>query len=87
MAKEESLDCLCCLFKNKKYQEKVKMFLWRLFKDKEYTIRRTSFDKIHRLYNIDKSFSMEIVDYIIENDEDKILLRRANRFKSEYENK
>ena len=87
ISKENSLDCLCCIL-NRNKTEKIKSIFWKLFdKKQDYMIRRTSFDKITKIYNIDEDFALKITDYIIENGDrtkkTKPLLDRAKRFKAD----
>lgn len=77
IAKEDSVDCLLDILRNKRLREKAKTIIWRLIKDSDDIIRIATFDKIEKILDIDRELGKEIVVYVANNDPDPILRRRS----------
>ena len=79
IAKEESIACIIRAIHSKKYSERGKEIFWSLIKDEDEIIRITAFDKADELIEIDKEFGKNIVEYILTNEKEEKLIRRAKR--------
>jgi hypothetical protein len=77
IAKEDSVDCLIDILRDKRLREKAKTIIWRLIKDSDGIIRIATFDKIEKIIDIDHELGKEIVVYVANSDPDPILRRRA----------
>jgi len=77
IAKEDSVDCLIEILRDKRLYEKAKVIIWRLIKDLDVIIRIATFDKIERILDVDKELGKEIIIYVAENDPDQKLRLRA----------
>lgn len=77
IAKEDSVECLISLMRDRKHYEKVKEIIWRLIKDEDDIIRLAIFDKIEKILDIDIDFGREILEHIVEYNRHPRLVERA----------
>ncbi|MEW6608904.1 MAG: hypothetical protein AB1414_15910 [bacterium] len=77
IAKEDSVECLIGLFRDRKHSEKAKKIIWRLIKDEDDIIRLATFDKIEKILDIDSDFGGEILQHIVEYNHHPRLVERA----------
>ncbi len=83
IAKETSTKTILTALKYPQYKEKAKSVLWRLVKDSDDIIRITAFDLMDEVKEIDLELCREIVNYVITNENNPHLLRRAKRIQDE----
>ncbi|MHA2219057.1 MAG: hypothetical protein ACXACY_24320 [Candidatus Hodarchaeales archaeon] len=79
IAKEQSLECLVLLLKNKNYRDRAKNIIWKLVKDYDDIIRITTFDKVDNILDIDKEFGLKIFEYLLSNEKNHMLMDRVKR--------
>jgi len=79
IAKENSVEFIMSLFRNKKLSEKSKNMMLKLINDKDGTIRLAAFDKIEKILDIDRKFGESILRDIISKNQHPELIRRTER--------
>lgn len=77
IAKEDSVECLITLLRDRRHSEKAKEIIWKLINDKDDIIRLATFDKIEKILEIDNEFGKKILQHIIKNNRHPKLVERA----------
>ena len=77
IAKEDSVDCLIDILRDKRLHEKATTIIWRLIKDLDAIIRIAAFDKIEKIIDVDRELGKEIIVCVAKSDTDPILRKRA----------
>lgn len=77
IAKEDSVECLISLLRNKQLCEKAKNIIWKLINDEDLIIRLATFDKIEKILNIDSEFGSKILQHVSEKNRHPKLVERA----------
>lgn len=82
IAKEDSVECLISLLRNKQLCEKAKNIIWKLINDEDYIIRLATFDKIEKILDINSEFGSKIIQHVIEKNRHPKLVERAKNLLS-----
>lgn len=77
IAKEDSVDCLINILRDKRLSDKAMATIWKLIQDTDDTIRFATFDKIEKIMDVDNDLGKKIIKYVAQNDPDKKLVIRA----------
>lgn len=77
IAKEDSVECLIILLRDRKLFEKAKKIIWKLTNDEDEIIRLATFDKMEKILEIDNEFGKKILQHIIKNNRHPKLVERA----------
>lgn len=77
IAKEDSVECLISLLRDRRNFEKAKKITWKLINDEDDIIRLATFDKIEKILEIDNDFGKKILQHIIKNNRHPKLVERA----------
>jgi hypothetical protein len=77
IAKEDSIECLITLLRDRIHSEKAKEIIWKLINDEDDIIRLATFDKIEKILEIDNEFGKKILQHIIKNNRHPKLVERA----------
>lgn len=77
IAKEDSVECLITLLRDRRHSEKAKEIIWKLSNDEDDIIRLATFDKIEKILEIDNEFGKKILQHIIKNNRHPKLVERA----------
>jgi len=77
IAKEDSVECLITLLRDRRHSEKAKEIIWKLINDEDDIIRLATFDKIEKILEIDNEFGKKILQHIIKNNHHPKLVERA----------
>lgn len=79
IAKENSTKAILNALKDLKLRKRAETILWKLIKDSDDIIRVTTFDLMDDLREIDIKLCQDIVAYVVNNEKNHDLLRRARR--------
>ncbi|GAI04933.1 unnamed protein product, partial [marine sediment metagenome] len=77
IAKEDSVERLITLLRDRRHSEKAKEIIWKLSNDEDDIIRLATFDKIEKILEIDNEFGKKILQHIIKNNRHPKLVERA----------
>ena len=77
IAKEDNLDCLISLCKDKRCFLRTQSVIWKLMADDDEIIRLAAFDKIEKIISTDEEFGKRILLHIINYNHNSILVQRA----------
>jgi len=82
IAKEDSVECLISLFRDKRLSERAKGIVWKLINDEDDVIRLATFDKIEKILDIESEFGNRILQHVAEKDRNPKLVERAKKLLS-----
>lgn len=77
IAKEDSVECLISLLRDKRLSEKARNIIWKLINDEDDIIRLATFDKIEKIIDIDSEFGRKILQNIVDKNRHPMLVERA----------
>lgn len=77
IAKEDNLDCLISLCKDKECSSRAQSVIWKLMTDDDEIIRLAAFDKIEKIISIDEELGKRILVHIINYNHNSTLVQRA----------
>ncbi len=81
IAKEKSIEFLLSVLQKEEFEVNVTELIWQLVKDNDTIIRITCFDYIEKILQINKKLGIQIINYIILNEQNHVLLERAKLWK------
>jgi hypothetical protein len=82
IAKENCTRAIIEALKNPKLKDKAESILWKLVRDSDEVIRIGAFDLIDDLMTVDRKLCQDIVNFVLNNEKNEKLQRRARMFKS-----
>jgi len=77
IAKEDSVECLIDLLRDRRLSEKAKDIILRLINDKDDIIRLATFDKIEKIIDVDREFGRKLLQNIVDKNRHPKLVERA----------
>jgi len=77
IAKEDSVECLIDLLRDRRLSEKAKDIILKLINDKDDIIRLATFDKIEKIIDVDREFGRKLLQNIIDKNQHPKLVERA----------
>ena len=78
IVKGDTIECLINLLRYRDYSRKVQDIIWDLIKDSDDIIRIAIFDRVERIFKVNKEFAKDIIKYVEKNEKLPRLVRRAN---------
>lgn len=84
IAKEDSVECLISLLKDRRLSEKATETMWKLINDEDDIIRLATFDKVEKILDVKKDFGRRILQHIVERNRHPRLVERARALLGRY---